>query len=231
MKGSKVRSRTRSIIVSAISVALVAWGGVSVALSVPAPPMSPTLACETAASLSESASPSASASPSPTPTPSCDPSDTPPPSWEPSEEPSEPAPSPKPVPAPPTCSEPPTEAEIKAVFDGWNDALANDADKVAARYATDAVLLSTLKDKVFKGRDAIKGYFVEFLKRKPQAKVTDRTIMILGDKAASDTGLYTFTFGDGERPATIKARFTFVYKVIDEKCMIVSHHSSKMPEG
>ena len=34
--------------------------------------------------------------------------------------------------------------------------------------------------------------------------------------AAVDTGLYTFTFGDGQKPATIKARFTFVYKVVDK---------------
>lgn len=116
-------------------------------------------------------------------------------------------------------------------MEGWNNALANDADKVAERYATDAVLLSTLKDKVFKGRDEIRTYFVDFVKRKPQTKVTDRTIVILDKTSAVDTGLYTFTFGDGKEPATVTARFTFVYKVVDKKCLIVSHHSSKMPEG
>ncbi|GIG90387.1 hypothetical protein Pen02_53230 [Plantactinospora endophytica] len=122
-------------------------------------------------------------------------------------------------------------AEIEAVFTGWNDALANDADKVAERYTTDAVLLSTLKDKVFKGRAEIRGYFVDFLKRKPQASVTDRKVVILDKTSALDTGLYTFTFGDGQQPATVMARYTFVYQVIDKKCLIVNHHSSKMPEA
>jgi uncharacterized protein (TIGR02246 family) len=133
------------------------------------------------------------------------------------------------VPAPPNCSKPPTKAEIEALFVGWNDALANDPDKVIERYATDGVLLPTLKNKMYRGRADIRGYFVDFLARKPQGQITDREIVIFAD-GASDTGLYTFTFGDGKEPATVKARYVFVYQVIDGKCLIVSHHSSKLPE-
>lgn len=265
-----MRATTRSIIVAAVSGALAAGGGVSVATSAPAVPVSLTLACATAEAEAGAAHTSGQTLPAPTwtsptwpaptwtdptwpaptPTPTCSPTSTPPTSAPPTSAappststqtptapptptppPTETAPPPRPVPAPPDCSKPPTKAEIEAVFRGWNDALANDADKVTERYLTDAVLLSTLKDKPFKGRDAIRGYFVDFVARKPQGTVTDRDIVILDDHSAVDTGLYTFTFGDGKEPATIKARFTFVYRVVEGKCLIVSHHSSKLPEA
>lgn len=73
---------------------------------------------------------------------------------------------------------------------GWNDALANDADTVADRYHTGAVLLSTLKDKIFKGRRDIRGYFADFRKRKPQGAITGRTIVILDNTSAVDSGTY-----------------------------------------
>ena len=182
---------------------------------------------------SPTCSPTAGPSPNPTVDPSAEPSGDP--SAEPSGTPSEPEPSGTPTKPPevkpPNCSEPPTKAEIEKVFEGWNAAIQNDAEKTADRYHDDAVLLSTLKDEPYKGKKNIKKYFEEFVKRQPIAKVTDREIQILGDKAAVDTGLYTFTFRDGKKPPTIDARFTFVYKVVDGKCLIISHHSSKLPSN
>jgi uncharacterized protein (TIGR02246 family) len=245
-----VRATTRSIVVSAVSIVMVVSGGISMALSQSAASFTPV--CQAAApgalyatstgfpeppaptefplpSLTPPSAPTCPPSAWPTFEPSGSPSAVPSgtPTATPTNTPSEPAP---PEVKPPDCSEPPTDAEIKKVFEGWNAAIQNDADKVADRYHTEAILLSTLKDKPYEGKANIRTYFVDFVKRKPKAEITDRQIEILGDKAAVDTGLYTFTFGDGKEPASIKARFTYVYKVVDGKCLIVSHHSSPLPE-
>jgi hypothetical protein len=90
-------------------------------------------------------------------------------------------------------------------------------------------LLSTLKPEVFKKRVKIKTYFDTFLLLKPDAEVGDRQISIIGTKGAVDTGLYKFTFGDG-KPNPIEARYSFTYKVVGEKCVILSHHSSALPK-
>lgn len=49
----------------------------------------------------------------------------------------------------------------------------------------------------------------------------------IGCNRALDTGLYTFTFGDG---SMAKARYTFTYAWSGKAWLITSHHSSLMPE-
>ena len=44
-----------------------------------------------------------------------------------------------------------------------------------------------------------------------------------------DSGVYTFTMGASG--AVVKARYTFVYKWDGANWLIISHHSSAMPEG
>ena len=69
-------------------------------------------------------------------------------------------------------------------------------------------------------------YFVHFLENKPQG-VVDRRVIRLGCNDALYSGLYTFTFGNGTK---VQARYTYVYDYIDGQWLIVSHHSSAMPE-
>lgn len=131
-------------------------------------------------------------------------------------------------------AEKPTKKEIASLFDGWNDALqTGDAEKVADRYASDAVLLPTVSNKVRTDRDGIVDYFEHFLEDKPVGEKIDTYINVLDDDSAIDTGVYEFTLTDpdtGEK-SVVKARYTYEYEKRNGKWLIVNHHSSKMPES
>jgi len=125
----------------------------------------------------------------------------------------------------------PTEDEVKALFDLWNDALASlDSQVVADRYAPGAVLLATVEDDPRDDPQEIKSYFDEFLKKKPQGVILTRQIE-RGCDDAIDMGTYEFTMGaDGSK---VQARYTFVYKYDASwtpNWKIEHHHSSVMPE-
>jgi uncharacterized protein (TIGR02246 family) len=120
--------------------------------------------------------------------------------------------------------------EIRAQFTGWNRALATlDANKVADRYARDAVLLPTVSNQVRTDRAEIVDYFEHFLKSHPQGTILESHVKFLNRNAAIDTGTYRFSLDDGAR--TVDARYTFVYERIGGRWLIVNHHSSAMPEG
>lgn len=125
----------------------------------------------------------------------------------------------------------PREAEIAMLFDRWNSALATgDADNVAKLYAPDAVLEPTVSNEVRTTPAGIRDYFVKFLKAKPRGTINVREIRWLDDGAALDTGVYTFDLTKNGTHEKVQARYTFVYKKIDGKWMILHHHSSMMPE-
>jgi uncharacterized protein (TIGR02246 family) len=122
-----------------------------------------------------------------------------------------------------------TDAQVRELFDGWNASLATlDPEKVADRYAPDAVLLPTVSNKVRTDRAAIVDYFVKFLQNKPQGTILDSHVTVLDRNAAIDTGTYRFTMGDG---STVDARYTYVYERVGGEWLIVNHHSSAMPES
>ena len=120
------------------------------------------------------------------------------------------------------------EKEIAALFDRWNDSLkTGDPKKVSANYAVQSVLLPTLSNTPRLTPAAKVDYFTHFLAGKPVGKIDSRTIQI-DCNMAFDTGLYTFTFGDGRE---VKARYTYTYKWDGNQWLITSHHSSAMPEN
>jgi len=125
----------------------------------------------------------------------------------------------------------PSQQQVKALFDEWNTALqTKNPDKVTAEYAKNAVLLPTLSNTPRTNHAEIRAYFVDFLKKNPVATI-DKQVMTGGCNWASDTGIYTFQLTDPEKGrASTQARFSFVYERIDGQWMIVSHHSSLMPE-
>jgi hypothetical protein len=85
-------------------------------------------------------------------------------------------------------SQPITKAEVRALFDLWNDALQTlDPETVAKRYAKDGVLLPTLSDVPRNDFEGIKDYFVGFLKKKPVGKVLEGEIFV-GNNWAQDAG-------------------------------------------
>ncbi|MFC4500829.1 MULTISPECIES: SgcJ/EcaC family oxidoreductase [Streptomyces] len=131
-------------------------------------------------------------------------------------------------------SEKPSKKQIAALFDGWNAALqTGDPDKVADRYAKDAVLLPTVSNKVRTDRVGIVDYFHHFLENKPVGKKVQTIVNVLDSNSAIDTGVYEFTLTD---PATqqkrvVEARYTYEYEKRGGTWLIVNHHSSAMPEG
>ncbi|WP_405949612.1 SgcJ/EcaC family oxidoreductase [Streptomyces prunicolor] len=128
----------------------------------------------------------------------------------------------------------PTKKQIAALFDGWNAALqTGDPKKVANRYASDAVLLPTVSNKIRTDRAEIVDYFEHFLPNKPVGKKVETIVNVLDSNSAIDTGIYEFTLTDPKSGAkrVVEARYTYEYEKRGGKWLIVNHHSSVMPEG
>jgi uncharacterized protein (TIGR02246 family) len=120
-----------------------------------------------------------------------------------------------------------TEKQIASLFDRWNSSLqTGDPKKVVANYATKSVLLPTVSNTPRLTPEAKEDYFKHFLENKPMGKIDSRTIFI-DCNTAIDTGLYTFTFSNGDQ---VKARYTYTYQWDGKRWLITSHHSSAMPE-
>ena len=118
--------------------------------------------------------------------------------------------------------------DIIQLFSNWNDAIqTGDPDKVTAMYAEDAVLLPTVSNQVRHNHAEIRDYFVSFLAKSPRGEINEANPRQLTDDLVSNTGVYTFAFGDG---AQVMARYSYLYKCIGGEWKILEHHSSMMPE-
>jgi len=120
------------------------------------------------------------------------------------------------------------EVEIAALFDRWNQALqTGEPHKVVALYAEKSILLPTMSNKPRLTSAEKEEYFHHFLEKRPSAKIDLREIEI-GCNMAVDSGLYTFIFAKtGE---TVSGRYSFTYRWDGSQWLIISHHSSLMPE-
>ncbi|MEI6427435.1 MAG: nuclear transport factor 2 family protein [Pseudanabaena sp. ELA607] len=117
--------------------------------------------------------------------------------------------------------------EIASLFDRWNQSLqTGDPNKVVANYDADSILLATLANKPRITSAEKKEYFVHFLEKKPVGKIDSQKITI-DCNTASNSGVYTFTFGDGSK---VQARYTYNYRWNGKQWLIATHHSSAMPE-
>ncbi|KAI8475222.1 MAG: hypothetical protein J3K34DRAFT_517475 [Monoraphidium minutum] len=125
-----------------------------------------------------------------------------------------------------------TSAEVAALFDRWNAALATgDPKAVAALYAPTAVLLPTVSNKVRTSPEEIEDYFAAFLQLQPQGAIDSSNVRLLAKDTAIHSGVYTFDIVRDGTPQQVQARFSFTYKKIGGEWLIVDHHSSGMPEG
>jgi uncharacterized protein (TIGR02246 family) len=127
-----------------------------------------------------------------------------------------------------------SRTQIASLFDTWNAALkTGDADKVVDLYASDAVLLPTVSNKVRTTHAEIVDYFEHFLENKPVGKKVQTVVDVLDNDSAIDTGVYEFTLTDPDTGAkrVVEARYTYEYEKRDGAWKIVNHHSSAMPEG
>ena len=122
-----------------------------------------------------------------------------------------------------------TKDDVIALFEEWNGTLATlDPDTVTAMYAADAVLLPTMSNQVRHNHAEIRDYFVNFLQKSPRGVINESNVHILSDSHATNSGVYTFTFGDG---SAVTARFSYLYVATEAGWKILQHHSSAMPEG
>lgn len=122
-----------------------------------------------------------------------------------------------------------TRDTIAALFDRWNDTLkSGDPKQVVANYAEQSILLPTISNTPRLTPAEKEDYFVQFLQSQPSGVIDLSQIEISGEIAV-DSGVYTFTMGASG--AVVKARYTFVYKWDGANWLIISHHSSAMPEG
>src|SRR5574342_549538 len=122
-----------------------------------------------------------------------------------------------------------SEQKIAALFDRWNNAvLTGDPHAVVANYAEQSILLPTVSNIPRLTPAEKEDYFHHFLEKKPSGEI-DFRVIDLGCNVAVDSGLYTFTFGTtGDE---VKARYTYTYKWDGNQWLIVSHHSSAMPDA
>jgi uncharacterized protein (TIGR02246 family) len=121
------------------------------------------------------------------------------------------------------------ENEILELFDQWNAALGTgEPDEVVKLYATDAVLLPSFSNMVRHNHGEIRDYFALFLPRGPHSIIEQANIRVFGDTAVN-SGIYVFHLASGPIK-TLRARFTFVYRHVGDRWLIIEHHSSAMPE-
>lgn len=126
----------------------------------------------------------------------------------------------------------PTEQQVAALFDEWNQTLATgNPQLVADRYAPDAVLEPTVSNVVRTDRAGIVDYFEHFLEGKPKGQILESHITVLGPTAAIDAGTYRFDLTTDGQQRTVDARYTFVYEKVGDQWLIINHHSSAMPES
>lgn len=126
-----------------------------------------------------------------------------------------------------------TKAEIHAALMKWINALGSGQGEkpIAALYARDAILLATFAPKPLTTPAAIAAYFRQ-LTQKPalKARVESEKIDLFGGGGA-DTGLYTFSYRGNGQDVHVPARFTFVFRKSAKGWLIVSHHSSLVPQS
>jgi hypothetical protein len=98
---------------------------------------------------------------------------------------------------------------------------------VAQLYAPHATLLPTLSNQPRNDHESIQDYFVTFLQRQPRGRIIQGSIEIDGILAV-DTGIYEFIMATNG--SVVRARYTFVYQLLENEWKILHHHSSLMPE-
>ncbi|CAN1211696.1 hypothetical protein TUMEXPCC7403_15945 [Tumidithrix helvetica PCC 7403] len=103
---------------------------------------------------------------------------------------------------------------------------------VLALYDKDAILLATLSSTVRENsKNQLRPYFEKFTCL-PNLKGTTNQILTrsFGDTAIN-SGIYTFTYtGTDGKTVSVPARFSFTYRKVNGKWLIVDHHSSVVPK-
>jgi len=120
--------------------------------------------------------------------------------------------------------------EIELALTNWLNILAEgDPIKITDLYLDNGVLLGTVAKEIKQGHTEIQAYFDMFVTKSPIGSVDTFILQNFGDICISD-GTYTFELdGDDGQRTSVSARYTYVWKKVDGKWMIATHHSSVNP--
>lgn len=124
---------------------------------------------------------------------------------------------------------------VNKAYEAWCDAIGKakgNPELVVKYYATHAILLPTLSDKIlFNENNGLNDYFMNLTSYKDIHCVTKKLITVMNSEDfAMTAGFYNFVFIDKKgKTITLPARFTFVYKKYKDKWLIIQHHSSVVP--
>jgi uncharacterized protein (TIGR02246 family) len=123
-------------------------------------------------------------------------------------------------------------APIVQALRAWTEAFnSRDPKRITALYAPDAVFWGTTAKTIAATPDAVFAYFKDAGLR-PNTRVTIESahVRVYGE-IAIDSGAYTFAeVQDGVTSNVRPARFTFVFRRVGDRWLIVDHHSSRVPE-
>lgn len=122
-------------------------------------------------------------------------------------------------------------ADVEAATGRWIDAFnRKDARDIVALYAPDAVFFGTSSPVLRDRPELVRDYFKD-LPSLGDAVITveDHRIQLFGDLAIS-SGFYTRVSKQDGATLRNPARFTFVYQKRHGQWLIVSHHSSALPQ-
>ena len=115
---------------------------------------------------------------------------------------------------------------MKGKIEKWVDRIrSNDPSQVAALYCDDGLLLGTFSSQERKGMKPIFNYFENLLKSQIDVEIITQNI-VESDSLCVNSGLYNFIVDR----KVINARFSFVFKKVNDSWKILSHHSSALPE-
>lgn len=128
-----------------------------------------------------------------------------------------------------------SEAQVKNAYYKWCSTVSNakgNPDAILKLYAPNAVLLATFSPEILKNsHPGFKEYFHSFTSHQNLKCTTNVLITFVKGSIAINTGFYTFSFIENDSEKVIPARFTFVYEKNHGKWLIISHHSSVVPNS
>jgi uncharacterized protein (TIGR02246 family) len=121
--------------------------------------------------------------------------------------------------------------DVASATQAWVDAMtSHDVERVLVLYDAEAVVWGTRSAKLADNPEAVRGYF-NVLRTVPptyKAVLGEQRIRIHGD-VAINTGTYTFSEVRDGKDIVRPARYSFVYRNLGGRWLIVDHHSSAVP--
>ena len=121
--------------------------------------------------------------------------------------------------------------QVTAATDEWRAAYdSRDPKRIAAMYASDAVLWGTNLKAIATTPAAVAEYFKDAPAR-PDARVVfgQQNVRVYGDLALN-SGTYAFNGVRDGKPVSSLARFSIAFRRQEGKWLIVDHHSSRLPQ-